>query len=48
MDFLIVCYGLYWKVEAFYSFDEILNQALRRVNPEIVKLKIRQGRVIEV
>lgn len=40
-------YTLYWEVEAFYSFDEKLNKARRRVKPEIVKLKIRRGRVIE-
>ena len=48
MDFLVASYALYWKVEAFYSFDEKLNQALRRIKPEIVKLKIRRGRVVEV
>jgi len=48
MDFLVASYALYWEVEAFYSFDEKLNQALRRIKPEIVKLKIRRGRVIEV
>jgi predicted nucleic acid-binding protein len=48
MDFLVASYTLYWQVEAFYSFDEKLNQALRRIKPEIVMLKIRRGRVIEV
>ena len=48
MDFLVASYALYWEVEAFYSFDEKLNQALRRIKPEIVKLKIRRGRVVEV
>jgi len=48
MDFLVTSYALYWEVEAFYSFDENLNKALRRIRPEIVKLKIRRGRVIEV
>jgi hypothetical protein len=48
MDFLVASYALYWEVEAFYSFDENLNKALRRIKPEIVKLKIRRGRVIEV
>jgi predicted nucleic acid-binding protein len=48
MDFLVACYALYWEVEAFYSFDEKLNRALRRIKPEIVRLKIRRGRVIEV
>jgi len=48
MDLLVACYTLYWDVEAFYSFDEKLNKALRRIKPEIVKLKIRRGRVIEV
>ena len=47
MDFLIACHALYWEVEAFYSFDEKLNQALRRIKPEIVKIKIRRGHVIE-
>jgi predicted nucleic acid-binding protein len=48
MDFLVASYAFYWEVEAFYSFDEKLNIALRRIKPEIVKLKIRRGRVIEV
>ncbi|MGH7595778.1 MAG: PIN domain-containing protein [bacterium] len=48
MDFLVACYTLYWEVEAFFSFDEKLNKAMRRIKPEIVKLKIRRGRVIEV
>jgi len=48
MDFLIACYALYWQVEGFYSYDEKLNRAMRRLKPEIVKLKIRRGRVIEV
>jgi predicted nucleic acid-binding protein len=48
MDFIVACHTFYWKVEAFYSFDEKLNKALRRIKPEIVKLKIRRGRVIEV
>jgi hypothetical protein len=48
MDFLVACYTLYWEVEAFYSFDEKLNKAMRRIKPEIVKLKIRRGRVVEV
>ncbi|MDZ7290639.1 MAG: hypothetical protein ONB44_13785 [candidate division KSB1 bacterium] len=47
MDFLVACYTLYWEVEAFYSFDEKLNNALRRIKPEVVKLKIHRGRVIE-
>jgi len=47
MDFLVASYALYWEVEAFYSFDENLNKALRRIKPEIVKLRIRRGRVIE-
>jgi len=48
MDFLVACYALHWEVDAFYSLDEKLNKALRRIKPEIVKLKIRHGRVIEV
>ncbi|MCI0698937.1 hypothetical protein L0337_43915 [candidate division KSB1 bacterium] len=48
MDFIVACYTLYWEVEAFYSFDEKLNKAMRRIKPEIVKLKIRRGSVIEV
>lgn len=48
MDLLVACYALYWDVEAFYSFDEKLNKTLRRIKPEIVKLKIRRGRVVEV
>lgn len=48
MDFLVACYTLYWEVDAFCSFDEKLNQAMRRIKPEIVKLKIRRGRVVEV
>ena len=48
MDFLVASYALYWEVEAFYSFDEKLNKAMRRIKPVIVKLKICRGRVIEV
>ncbi|MFQ5632228.1 MAG: type II toxin-antitoxin system VapC family toxin [bacterium] len=45
-DFIIASYALYWDVDAFYSFDEKLNRAMRRLKPEIVKLKIRKGHVI--
>ena len=48
MDFLVACYTLYWEVEEFYSYDEKLNRAMRRLRPDIVKIKIRRGRVIEV
>jgi predicted nucleic acid-binding protein len=48
MDFLVACYALYWEVEEFYSYDEKLNRAMRRIKPEIVKLKIRRGKVFEV
>lgn len=46
MDFIIASCALYWEVDEFYSFDEKLNRALRRVKPEIVKVKIKKGRVI--
>ena len=48
MDFIVASSALYWKVDEFYSFDEKLNRALRRIKPEIVKLKIKQSRVIRV
>jgi predicted nucleic acid-binding protein len=47
MDFIIASCALYWEVEAFYSFDEKLNIALRRIKPDIVKLKIKRGRVVK-
>lgn len=47
-DFIIASYALYWNVDEFYSFDEKLNRAMRRLKPEIVKLKIRKGQVIRV
>jgi len=47
MDFIVASYSLYWEVDEFDSFDEKLNRALRRVKPEIVKLKIKQSRVIQ-
>ncbi len=47
MDFIIASCALYWEVDEFYSFDENLNKALLRIKPEIVKLKIKQGRVIQ-
>jgi len=46
LDFIVASYALYWNVEAFYSFDEKLNRAVRRVKPEIVKIKIKRGKVI--
>jgi predicted nucleic acid-binding protein len=46
MDFIVASCALYWEVDEFYSFDEKLNRALRRIKPEIVKLKIKQSRVI--
>ena len=46
MDFIIASYALYLEVEEFYSFDERLNRAVRRLQPDIVKVKIRKGRVI--
>ncbi len=46
MDFIIASYALHWQVDKFYSFDEKLNRALRRVQPNIVKVKIRKSRII--
>ncbi len=46
MDFIIASCALHWEVDEFYSFDEKLNRALRRIKPEIVKVKIKKGRVI--
>jgi predicted nucleic acid-binding protein len=46
MDFIVASCALYWEVDEFYSFDEKLNKALRRVKPEIVKLKIKHGRAM--
>jgi predicted nucleic acid-binding protein len=46
MDFIVASCALYWEVEEFYSFDEKLNKALRRIKPEIVMLKIKNSRVI--
>ncbi len=46
MDFIIASCALHWEVDEFYSFDEKLNQALRRIRPEIVKIKIKKGRVL--
>jgi predicted nucleic acid-binding protein len=48
MDFIVASCALYWEVDEFYSFDEKLNKALRRIKPEIVKLKIKQSRVIRL
>ncbi len=31
MDFIIASYALYWNVDEFYSFDEKLNIAMRRL-----------------
>lgn len=45
-DFIIAAYALHWEVTEFYSFDEKLNQALRRLKPEMVKVQVRKGRVI--
>jgi len=47
MDFIVASSALYWEVDEFYSFDEKLKRALRRIKPEIVKLKIKQSRVIQ-
>jgi hypothetical protein len=47
MDFIVASCALYWEVDEFYSFDEKLNRALRRIKPEIVKLKIKHGRVVQ-
>jgi predicted nucleic acid-binding protein len=46
MGFIVASYALYWEVDEFYSFDEKLNRALRRIKPEIVQLRIKQSRVI--
>jgi len=48
MDFIVASCALYWEVDKFYSFDEKLNKALRRIKPDIVKLKIKQSRVIRL
>jgi len=48
LDLLVASYALYWNVDAFYSFDEKLNRAVRRIKPEIVKIKVRHGRAFEV
>jgi len=45
MDFMVASCALYWEVEEFYSFDEKLNRAVRRIKPEIVMLKIKNSRV---
>lgn len=46
MDFIIASCALYWEVDEFYSFDEKLNRALRRIKPEMVKVKIKKGKII--
>lgn len=46
MDFIIASCALHWNVDEFYSFDEKLNIAMRRIKPEIVKVKIKKGRAI--
>lgn len=46
MDFIVASYALYWEIDEFYSFDEKLNRALRRIKPEMVKVKIKKGKII--
>ena len=46
MDFIIASYALHWKVDEFYSFDEKLDRAMRRIQPAMVKVKIRKSHVI--
>jgi len=48
LDFIIASYALHWKVDGFYSFDQKLNDAVRRLNPKIVKLKIKKGQVTRI